>query len=136
MNTFKFRTIVATLLVALLATAAYAEPRSDPDPQTRAEKLATVPGLTQAQRDDIIRIENESREAHRALMDKARSDHQKLRDETIQKLRTALGDKAYANYVTWKLEQRGQHRRERRHERMGHRSPPGTDEEMQAPADE
>ena len=139
MNTFKTKTLAASLLVTLLATAAYAGPpgpRSAPDPQARAEKLATVPGLTQAQRDDIIRIEDESREAQRGLMEKARSDHQKLRDETTRKLRVALGDKAYADYATWKLEQRGEHRRDRRHDRMGHRSPPGADGEPQAPAGE
>ena len=38
---------------------------------------------------------------------------EQLRDQATQKLRTALGDKAYATYVTWKLEQRGHHRGER-----------------------
>lgn len=138
MNTFKARALAASLLITLMATAAYAGPgpRSAPDPQARAEKLATIPGLTQAQRDDIIRIEDENRAAQSALMEKTHSERQKLRDEGIQKLRAALGDKAYADYVTWKLEQRGDHRRDHRHDRMGKRPMSGADGDMQAPAGE
>ena len=144
MNTFKARTLAVSLLVTLLATAAYAAPgqRSAPDPQARMDKLATVPGLTQAQRDDIIRIQDESRTAQRALMEKTHSEHQKLREESNQKLRKALGDKAYADYVTWRLEQREQYRgdrREHRYDRMGKRGQRGwsdTDEGTQPPADE
>ena len=127
------------MLVTLLATAAYAAPsgpRSAPDPQARAEKLATVPGLTQAQRDDIIRIEDESRAAQRALMEKTRGEHAKLREDANKKLRTALGDKAYADYVAWRLEQRGDQRHERRHDRMGKRPPSAADGNMQPPAGE
>ena len=114
MNTFKARTLAASLLVTLLASAAWAGSgqRVDADPQARAEKLATIPGLTQAQRDAIVRIEDESRAAQRALMERTRAEHEKLRDESRQKLRSALGDKAYADYMTWRLEQRGEHRRD------------------------
>ena len=141
MNTFKARTLAASLLVTLLATAAYAAPgpRSAPDPQARMDKLATVPGLTQAQRDDIIRIQDESHTEQRALMEKTRAEHQKLRDEANQKLRTALGDKAYANYVTWRLEQRGEFRREHRGRgqgRMGKRAMSGSGGDVQPPAGE
>ena len=141
MNTFKARTLAASLLVTLLASAAWAGPgpRVDADPQSRAEKLATVPGLTQAQRDDIIRIEDESRAAQRALMEKTRAEHEKLRDEATGKLRAALGDKAYADYVTWRVEQRGEHRRDRRehrHQRMNKRGHDDSGKDMQAPASE
>ena len=137
MNAFSTRILPATLLATLLATAAYAAPRSGPDPQARADKLASVPGLTQAQRDDILRIENEGREAQRALMEKTRSERQTLRDETISKLRVALGDKAYADYMTWRVEQRGEHRRDGRgHDRKGQGPRSGTDGKMPAPAGE
>lgn len=141
MNTFKARTLAASLLVTLLASAAYAGsgPRVDADPQARAEKLATIPGLTQTQRDAIVRIEDESRAAQRALMEKTRAEHEKLRDESRQKLRSALGDKAYADYMTWRLEQRGEHRRDRRehrHQRMDKRGHGDSGMDMQAPAGE
>ena len=137
MSAFSTRTITATLLATLLATAAYAAPRNGPDPQARADKLASVPGLSQAQRDDILRIESEGREAQRALMEKTRGERQKLRDETTSKLRVALGDKAYADYVTWRMEQRGEHRRDHRgHDRKGQRPSSGGDGKMPAPAGE
>ena len=124
MKGFNLKALASAVLVTLLATAAYADPHSGHERKTRQEQLATVAGLTQAQRDDIVRIENENREAQRALMETTRAQHEQLRDQATQKLRTALGDKAYATYVTWKLEQRGHHRGERRHGRMGNRPPP------------
>lgn len=140
MNTIKTRALAASLLVSLMATAAYAGPRSAPDPQARAqaraEKIATIPGLTQAQRDSIIRIEDENRTAQRALMEKARSDNQKLRDEGNQKLRAALGDKAYADYMTWRVSQREEFRHDHRQGHMGKRQPPEADQDMQPPAGE
>lgn len=142
MNTFKTRTLAASLLISLMATAVYAEPgpRNAPDPQARAEaraeRLATIPGLTQAQRDDIIRIEDETRAAQRALMETTRSERQQLRDEGMQKLRAALGDKAYADYVTWKVEHRSEHRRGHGQGRMGKGPPPGASGDTQAPAGE
>ena len=124
MKAFKPKAIATALLVTLLATAAYANPQSGHQRKTPEERIATVPGLTQTQRDDIVRIEKENRDAQLALMQTTRAQHEQLRDQATQKLRTALGDKAYATYVTWKLEQRGHHRGERRHDRMGNRPPP------------
>lgn len=110
MKAFNTRSIAAALLVTLLASAAYANPRAGQQQKTVEAELASVPGLSQAQRDDIIRIENENHEAHRALMKSTRSEHERLRDQATSQLRAALGDKAYADYVTWKLEQPRQHR--------------------------
>ena len=126
MKIFNTKAIAATLLVTLLATAAYADQRSGQDRQSPEAKLATAPGLTQTQRDEIIRIEKENREARQALMEKMRTERETLREDGTKKLRAALGDKAYANYVTWKLEQRREHRGDRgsrgdRHERRGNR---------------
>lgn len=140
MNNFKLSTLAASLLITLMATAAYAGPRGAPDPQARAEaraeKIATIPGLNQAQRDDIIRIENETHAAQRALMETTRDERQRLRDEGMQKLRAALGDKAYADYVGWRLEQHGDHRRGHGQGRMGKGPPSGRPGDTQAPAGE
>ncbi|MEO7934667.1 MAG: hypothetical protein ABIR27_00245 [Dokdonella sp.] len=137
MKVFNPKALATAVLITLLATTAYADPHSGHERKTQEEQLATLPGLTQAQRDDIVRIEKENREAQRALMESTRTQHEQLRDQATQKLRTALGDKAYATYVTWKLEQRGQHRGERRRGRMGQRpSPPAGDQEMEPAAGE
>ena len=137
MKTFNPKVIASALLVTLLATAAYADPNPGHERKTPEERIATVPGLTQAQRDVIVRIEKENRDAQQALMQTTRAQHEQLRDQATQKLRTALGDKAYATYVTWKLEQRGGHRGDRRHGRMGHRPPPSAaDQTMEPPAGE
>jgi hypothetical protein len=141
MNTFRIKTIAASLLVALLATATHAAPGPMPKRPGIEERLATAPGLTDAQRETIVRIEKEGREAQHALMEKTRSEHQKLRDETHRKLRVALGDKVYADYLTWRLEQRMEHRGGRHGEHgQGHRGhrppPPDADEVMEPPSEE
>ncbi len=118
MNTFNTKAIAAALLATLIASAAYAAPRSGHEQKSPEAKLATVPGLTDAQRNNITRIEKENRDARHALMKKMHDERQKLRDESTRKLRAALGDKAYADYLTWKMEQR----RERHGDRGSHRS--------------
>lgn len=140
MKTFNGRIIASALLVTVLSTAAFAASHSGHERQSREAKLATVPGLTQVQRDNIIRIEKENHEARRALREKMRSDREALRAESSQKLRTALGDKAYADYATWKLEQRAEHRRDRgdrRGHRKGHRARShGADQDMESETEE
>jgi len=137
MKSFHPKALATALLVTLLATAAYADPHSGHERKTPEERIASIPGLTQTQRDDIVRIEKENREAQRALMEKTRTEHESLRDQSTQKLRTALGDKAYATYLTWRLDQRGDHRRGGRKNGMGHRPPPpGADNGMPPPAGE
>lgn len=121
MKTFTTRTIAAAFLVTLIASA-QAAPRPGHERQSPEERIATVPGLTQTQRDDIVRIETESREAQRALMQRTRDERRVLREASNQKLRAALGDKAYADYASWKLEQRAEHRGARRGHRKGQRA--------------
>jgi hypothetical protein len=141
MNTFRFKTITASLLVALLATAATAAPGPKSEHRGIEERLATAPGLTDTQREAIIRIEKEGREAQHALMEKTRAEHQALREQTNTKLRTALGDKTYADYLTWRFEQRPEHGKgrhgERGHGRRGNRPPPpDADQQMEPPTEE
>lgn len=123
MKSFNPKVIASVLLASLVATAAHAGPHPGHERKTPEALVATIPGLTQAQRDDIVRIGMENRQAQHALMEKTRAEHEQLRDRATQKLRTALGDKAYATYATWRLEQRADHRRDCRRHRMGHRPP-------------
>ncbi|HET9032666.1 MAG TPA: hypothetical protein VFN25_07150 [Dokdonella sp.] len=132
MKLFSTKAIASALLVTLLASAAYADTR--PSRQSPEARIATVPGLTQTQRDDIVRIEMETREAQRALMDRVRNERKILREEQNSKLRAALGDTAYANYVSWKLEQRAEHRGARRSHGKGYRSAPSGAEQGMEPA--
>jgi hypothetical protein len=143
MNTFLINTITSSLRVAVVATATHAAPGPMHERPGIEEKLASAPGLTDAQRETIVRIEKEGREAQHALMERTRSEHQKLRDETHRKLRAALGDKVYADYLTWRLEQRMEHRgrghgeRGHGHGRYGNRPPPpDADEAMEPPPEQ
>lgn len=105
-------TLATGLFTALLvATPGFAQPRHLHGPSEQA--LATIPGLTQAQRDAIYRIETEKRAEQKALWESQRAAQQAIRDQSVQELRTAIGDEAYATYAAWQLEQRA----ERKHER-------------------
>ncbi|MGB0134560.1 hypothetical protein [Dokdonella sp.] len=115
-------TLVLGLLTALLAAApGFAQSRHKHMPSE--EVLATIPGLTQAQRDTIFRIETEQRAEHKALLEAERSAHQAIKEQTTAELRAELGDDAYATYAAWKLEQRAE-RKHTRHQRRGGRGAP------------
>lgn len=112
-------TLASGLLAALLvASPGFAQPRGKHGPSE--EVLATIPGLTQAQRDAIFRIETEQRAEHKALWEAERSAHEAIKQQTAEQLRAALGDEAYATYAAWKLEQRSE-RKHARHQRRGGR---------------
>lgn len=122
MNALLRNTLASGLLAALLvATPGFAQPRDKHAPSAQA--LASVPGLTQAQRDDILRIETERQAEHKALWEAERAAHKAIRDQTIDELRAALGDEAYATYAAWKMEQRAERRHGRHHGRRGHGAP-------------
>lgn len=135
MKTFNSTVTAGALLACLLAGAAFAAPHAGANRASPEARIAAIPGLTQSQRDDIVRIETESRESQRALMERTRSERQALREGAAQKLRAALGDKAYADYLTWKLEQRGHHRADRRGHRKGQRAPSSTGEDIKPSAE-
>ncbi len=96
-----------------------------------AEMLATIDGLSTSQQADLRKILREQRDAEDAsrtrlrgefetLMQRERSEHERIADQTTQKLRSALGEDGYRAYAQWAA----------RHER-GPRSParaaaPGT----------
>lgn len=116
------KTLALGLLAALLAaTPAMAQPRHMQGPSQEA--LATIPGLTQAQRDAIYRIETEKRAEQKALWEAQRSAHLAIKDKAVQELRSAIGDEAYATYAAWQLEQRAE-RKNARHQRGGGRGGP------------
>jgi hypothetical protein len=108
----------------LAATPALAQPRHKQMPSE--EVLATIPGLTQAQRDAIFRIESEQMAERKAMREAERTAHQAIKAQTTEELRTALGDEAYATYAAWKLEQRAE-RKHDRHQRRGGRGAPMED---------
>lgn len=121
MNNLIRNTLASGLLAILLVAApGFAQPRGKHVPSE--EVLATIPGLTQAQRDAIYRIETERMAEHKALWEAERAAHEAIKEQTTAELRTALGDEAYATYAAWKLEQRAE-RRNARHKRRGDRGP-------------
>lgn len=128
-------TLALSLLAALLAaTPALAQSRHKQMPSE--DVLATIPGLTQAQRDAIFRIETEQMAEHKALREAERTAHKAIKEQTTQELRTALGDEAYATYAAWKLEQRAERKHARHQRRGGHGAPmEGTDDSSDSAAE-
>ena len=121
MNHLIRNTLASGLLATLLmASPGFAQPRGKHVPSE--EVLATIPGLTQAQRDAIYRIETERMVEHKALWEAERTAHQAIKEQTTIELRAALGDEAYATYAAWKLEQRSE-RKNARHQRRGGGAP-------------
>lgn len=119
MNHLIRNTLAASLLATtLMAAPSFAQPRAMHVPSE--EVLATIPGLTQAQRDAIYRIETEQMAERRAMWEAQRAAHQALKEQTTAELRAALGDDAYATYAAWKLEQRAERKNGRHHHRGGH----------------
>lgn len=77
-----------------------------------AEVLATIDGLSASQQADLRKILREQRDAEDALRTRLRSDrealdqrerseHERIEDQTTQKLRSALGDEGYRAYALW-----------------------------------
>lgn len=128
-------TLASGLLAAMLvATPGFAQPRAKFAPS--AEALAAVPGLTQAQRNDILRIETERQAEHKALWEAERAAHEAIKEQTTNELRAALGDDAYATYAAWKLEQRAERKHGRRHRHGGHGAPMDAADETGKPPSE
>jgi hypothetical protein len=135
MNNLIRNTLASGLLAAMLvASPGFAQPRGKHAPS--AEAIAAVPGLTQSQRDDILRIETESHAEHKALWEAERTAHEAIREQTIDELRAALGDDAYATYAAWKMEQRAARRHGRHHGRGSHGAPMDAGDDAGEPSGE
>lgn len=81
------------------------------------ELLATAPGITIAQQQEIRRIESERRDAHDSLRIKQRGEHARIDEQAEQRLRHALTDDGYQRYIEWKstrFDQRSDGRHNRR----------------------
>jgi len=77
-----------------------------------AEMLATIDGLNASQQADLRKILREQRDAEDALHARLRSDrealdqrqrseHERIADQTTQKLRSALGEDGFRAYAQW-----------------------------------
>ena len=77
-----------------------------------AEMLATIDGLDANQQADLRKILREQRDAEEAsrtrlrgefeaLAQRERSEHERIADQTTQKLRSALGEDGYRAYAQW-----------------------------------
>lgn len=122
MNRRNRNVVVSALFTAMLAASpVHAQPRGKLAPSQ--EVLATIPGLTQAQKDAIYRIETEKQAEHKALWEAERAAHREISEQTTAELRAALGDDAYATYAAWKLEQRADRKRGRPHRGGAHGGP-------------
>ncbi len=98
--------IALTILLAIAGSAAEAQPRPPGGPAP-FEQLATVRGLSVAQQQEIRRAESERRDAHDTLRIKQRAEHERIDEQTEQRLRKALGDEGYTRYVEWKAKPHG-----------------------------
>lgn len=94
------------VLIALAASGlALAQPGSGPG--MPYELLATAPGITKAQQQEIRRIENERRDAHDTLRIKQRGEHERIDEQSEERLRKALTDEGYQRYIEWKTTRLG-----------------------------
>lgn len=80
-------------------------------------ELATLPGLTATQQQQLRQLLIQRRDAHEALRQREQAAHDKIDTDSARRIRSLLGEKAYVRYAKWSL-QRGPH---------GHDAPPPDD---------
>jgi hypothetical protein len=111
------RTLLLVLLFAAGATQAQPGPAGAPRPPGQPgplspEALASVPDLSAAQQVEVRKILVQRRDAHDAVRAKeaaereaqrtrARSEHERIDDESSARLRKLLGEDAYRNLAQW-----------------------------------
>lgn len=115
--------IACALALAVTATAGVALATAQDGPRgpmpgphgpgaPSAEMLATIDGLSASQQADLRKILREQRDAEdtlrtrlrgerEALDLRERNEHDRITDQTTQKLRSALGDDGYRAYAQW-----------------------------------
>jgi hypothetical protein len=121
MRALPLRALLAALLLAGAATAS-AEPGPHgppgPPPAPSAEELATVPSLSTTQQVELRKILVERRNAHEAVESKTRdlmeaqrskdrSDHERIDEQSSERVRKLLGDDGFKSYAEWQLAHRG-----------------------------
>lgn len=116
---FVKRTALVLLLAASCATIAHARFAPPPGPPTpSAEMLATIPSLTTAQQIELRKILIERRDAHDAASTRShdafevqrkkdRAEHERIDDQSSERVRKLLGDDGFRRYAQWQLSHRG-----------------------------
>lgn len=101
MKTIRHLLLAATL--AATAGIAHADGRRDvPPPVPSTELLATVPGLTATQQQEIRRIEIDKRDALEALRIKQRNEFERIDAQADERIRKLLGEDGYRRFAEWK----------------------------------
>lgn len=116
------RFTLSAALATLVATAAHAQSippgPPGPSPTPRLEELATISGLSAAQQVEVHKILIERRDAHEALATKqraeldalrtkGRNEHERIDEQSAERLRKQLGEEAYGRFAAWQI---GHHR--------------------------
>lgn len=104
---------------AIAASAQGMPPGGPPHPHRvpSPEALATIPNLTAAQQVEVHKILLDSRDAHEAvatkaraerdaLMKKTRAEHERIEEQSAERLRKLLGDDGFRQFAEWQLAHR------------------------------
>lgn len=97
------KTLIALACASLFAAApAFAQPgRAAPPPP---EVLATIPDLSFAQQTALRRILIEQEDAERAQHDRLRSELERIRTRSAERIHELLGDDGYRRYAQWRAD--------------------------------
>jgi len=113
--------MIAALILYSASLAAHAQAPMGGPPHPpglpSAEALATVPNLTAAQQIEVRKILLERRDAHEAaaaksraerdgLAKKDRAEHERIDDQSTDRLRKLLGDDGFRQFAEWQLAHR------------------------------
>lgn len=120
--------LMATLILSAIGANAVAQPMPGPGPgmppappmmgRLSPEALATVPDTTAAQQVELRKILVERRDAHEAVEAKARAErdalakkdraeHERIDNESAERLRKLLGDDGYRRFAEWQFAHHG-----------------------------
>ncbi len=113
--------MIAALILCSASLAAYAQAPMGGPPHAHglpsAEALATVPNLTAAQQIEVRKILVERRDAHEAaaaksraerdaMAKKDRAEHERIDDQSSDRLRKLLGDDGFRQFAEWQMTHR------------------------------
>ena len=119
------RGALALLLASACAVEAQAAPPPHeppgPPPTPSMEELATVPALSTEQQVQLHKILAERRDAHEAIAkrsrglldaqrDKDRGEHERIDEQSSERVRKLLGEEGFRHYAEWQLAHRGRGR--------------------------
>ncbi|WP_329742313.1 hypothetical protein [Dyella sp. A6] len=135
------RLLPLSLLFAGSLAAAQSAPPPGPGPMPRGPmgpgsvpspaQLATLPGLSTAQQQQLRQLLIQRRDAHEALRQREQAASDKIDTDSAKSIRSLLGEKAYVRYAKWSLGHGP-------HDHGGHAAPPpqnGRDDSSLLPPD-